>query len=618
MKSKSVRTITRSILPCAFILAGPLLSCTTEPTAQQVQEWLVEYRQAIIAADTTSIRRLCSPVSTAQHGFWESMHIVIGNIGTLDEFRDFAQRYTPSVTEIESRGTYTIVYFDWMPLQGDPDTSASPIPMHYYFVHEGDQLVLINPIDILTQDWLHHEGDVCTFHYSPQAADGDEVSAMQRMDSLCSDLVKLFHAPDDFRTDVYVTPSGPECGELLLYPPAGAYACMQRNLVVTTSFINPHELVHLLSTGGKRGLFINAAFGEGLCVALGGTYFSRPEFAVAQARNIAASDKYIPISELLFLDDSSFLSNSQVCYQETGSFVKFLIDKYGLPMLKSLQECNEQTGDLGTCIGSTYSATVEKLEKQWYHFNDSASIPVVVSGDIPGTAELVASVIDPTGDDHGGGDYYYPTDSRFGDGCLDITRFEVRVDKETVYFQVEFRDLGKPVLDDSNGHTAVPGLTVGMKRGDGHLQRQYSGVRFADSSGIDLRLDIGLGIVVCDSYGQAVFSSGTIRDIISDYTDNTLTFGLPVELVGNPKADWGFFAGSMLVTDYGFGFLRSFPCPVESQPSAFRVGGASSPHASPFVDLVLPTGVEQIDLFKEYDPQRGKPLIVPLVSSVTR
>jgi hypothetical protein len=543
------------------------------------------------------------------------MHIGIGHLGTLSDFREFSLAHEPFVDRIESKDNYAIVHFNWIPMDSEPDSSSSPMLMHYYLVEEHGRVLLINPTDVLTQDWLHHSGKVCTFHYSPRAVNGDEFFAMQRMDSLCAELAKFFDSSLKFIVDVYVTPDGRECGNLILYPPAGGYACAPRNLIVTTTFINPHELVHILSTG-NLSLFINAAFAEGMAVGLGGTYFSRPEYAVAQSRNIAASDLYIPIGELLLMDNQSFLANSQVTYQEAGSFVRFLIDRFGLLKLRTLEDCGKQTNNLKSCIEATFSTTVEELERQWLSHINAAAIPLSDADDSQTNAGSVIFISDPSGDDHGDGGYSYPTDTRFVAGSLDITRFEVRADQETVYFRIEFAKLGRSVVDESTGHTFVPGVAVGIRRADGHLQKQYQGIRFAEGNGIDLSIEVGSSIVVYDSYGQAVFSSGSIRDSISNYQTNSILFTMPIKLIGKPTSRWEWFVASMLVTDFGFRFLRSFPCPVQSGQSEFRVGGSSSPTASPFVDLVLPRGVEQADLFSEYDPQRGKPLTVPLTGNV--
>ncbi|MDH4156768.1 MAG: hypothetical protein OEW00_05785 [candidate division Zixibacteria bacterium] len=611
----SVRLFGLIVLSYVCISYGPRQTYAFEPSIEDAQELLNEFHAAVVRDDSLTIKRLFSHVSASQDGFWESMHIGIGNLGTLSALREFALAHEPVVDKIESKDNYAIAHFNWIPGDSMPESSSSPVSMRYYLVEEHSQVLLINPIDVLTQDWLHHSGKVCTFHYSPRAADGDEFFAMQRMDSLCTELLKLFDSSLEFNTDVYVTPDGRECGELILYPPAGGYACAPRNLIVTTTFINPHELVHLLSTD-NLSLFINAAFAEGMAVGLGGTYFSLPEYATAQSRNVAAGELYIPIGELLFMDNQSFLANSQVTYQEAGSFVRFLIDRFGLLKLRTLEDCSKQTDNLKSCIEATFSATVEELERQWLGHINATAISLSDSGDGQTSAESVISISDPSGDDHGGGGYSYPTDTRFVAGGLDITRFEVRADQETVYFRIEFAELGRPVVDESTGHKIVPGVAVGIRRADGHLQKQYQGIRFAEGNGIDLRIEVGLSIVVYDSYGQAFFSSGSIRDSISNYPTNSILFTMPIKLIGKPTSRWEWFVGSMLVTDFSFGFLRSFPCPVQSGQSEFRVGGSGSPTASPFVDLVLPEGIDQADLFNEYDPHRGKPLVVPLNCSV--
>lgn len=586
---------------------------------EEAQALLTEFRGAVARGDANAVVGLFSPISSTQQGFWDSLHIAIGKTGTLAEFGDFVQDHDPLLARVEVRGEHAVVHFEWVPRPRDDGTEErSPMAMRYYVVEEGGQLRLINPVDVLTRDWSSYEGDVCRFHFPPTAVSEEHIAAMERMDSLCLDLVRMFAAPEDFEVDVFVTLGAVQCGELILHPPAGGYACLPRGIIVSEVFLNPHELVHILATRGENELFINAAFAEGLSVALGGTYFCRPEFAVAQAKNIVESDMFIPLRDLMFYDDETFLENGQVSYQLAGSFVKFLIDRHGLQPLMKVYDRVREGGELRSCLVATLGKTVEELEADWLEEQKSGSIPTVEEYRIPAGARRVARFADPPGDDHGGGDYSYPTDARFAEGSLDITALEVWSDDANVYFRCEFRELGDAVLDEASGHTTVPGVTIALRRGDDagrHHQKEYSGSRFADDVGFDMRIDVGTGVTVYDAHGQAVLVTGSIRESMSDDSGNTLSFSLPVEVVGTPDGRWRYFAASSLFTDFGFGFLRSFPCPVQAQIAEFRVGGADVAYASPFVDVILPDGVRQEDTFGNYDPRRGVPLAVWMLTA---
>jgi len=604
-------------LLCVLISCHPGKNEMFEPSIEDTQELLNRFRIAACRTDSLKMDSVFSKKSTSRDGFWDSMRFRIGSVSNFRGLRGFALSYKPVVDSIEARNSHAIVHFTWTAVYTETDSPRPPVSMHYYLVEEDGALLLINPIDILTQDWLLHSGKVCTFHYSPLAVDGDEFFAMRKMDSLCVELVEFFGAPPETTIDVYVTPDPQECGELILQYPSAGYASVAGDFITTIRFINPHEFVHILSMD-ERSRFINFAFAEGLAVGLGGTYFSSPEFAVVQSRNIAGTDIYVPIDELLFLDRYNFLDNAQVTYQEAGSFVKFLIDKYGLRELQKLEKCHKKTDDLRNCIESTFSASVKELERQWLHHIDVTAISFVASDNDQSDAESILSISDPIGDDYGGGEYVYPADSAFVIGSLDITGFDVRANNETIYFRIEFSKLGKPVIEESTGHKFLPGAMIGIKRTDGHLRKQFSGIRIAEEDGIDLRIEIGLSIVIYDSFGKAINTSGPILDSISDFGGQSISFSIPIELIGRPTSKWKWFVGSLLITDKGHDFLRSFPCPVQSGRSDFRVGGSGSADASPFVDLVLPDGIEQTDLFSNYDPQRGKPLVVPLICGANK
>ena len=59
----------------------------------------------------------------------------------------------------------------------------------------------------------------------------------------------------------------------------------------------------------------------------------------------------------------------------------------------------------------------------------------------PQAAAGIITVTDPVGDDHGPGNYAYPTSSNFHSGAFDLTNFQIFDDGTTIYFLVQTADL---------------------------------------------------------------------------------------------------------------------------------------------------------------------------------
>lgn len=586
-----------------------------EFTSRLAQDLLSRYVAAARVGDRTGVRRVWSEVSVEQTGFWESMHIRIGDLGPFPRLGEFVNDYDPTVTSVRRNADYYIVEFDWLLKDTATDTSlARRIPMRHYVVYENDKFVFINPLQVLTRVWQSHRGEIFRFHYPPTLADGGHLMAMDEMEFRSREVLSYFGADVDGELDIYVTPDGAKCGELLLHPPAGGYACTPRNVIVSTTFANPHELVHILSAHRGLDILVNAAFAEGIAVALGGTATSTARFSLIQAANIADSDLYIPLDELVGSDVGTFMANAQVTYHEAGAFLRFLIDTFGLETLDSLYDGVSSSAELVERIPTVYGSTIGNLERRWLSYLDDLDLPKLSLG-ISGSAEVVLARSDESGDDNGGGALTYPSDDRFTRGSFDLTKFEVLTDGDRMYFRLGFRELGRAVFDEASGYTYSPSVLIAIRRGDTfdrHVQRNCEGASFGSDPGWDLRVDVGVPVIVRDSYMRSVFATGDIRESISDWDGNTLEFSLPVDVTGTPDETWGFFVSAILMHDHGFGFLRSFPQPVTRLGSKFSFGGGRSERNPPHIDILLPSHVDQAAILDKHGPNQGA-IIVPLL-----
>jgi len=127
-----------------------------------------------------------------------------------------------------------------------------------------------------------------------------------------------------------------------------------------------NKLIQPKEEGGPDGVLI-----EGLAVwATGGHY--RPEPIDDLAAVIAASDSYIPLDKLRAGPFYDF--QHEISYMEAGSFVRFLIEHYGLDTFKQLY--GRETGNPEQdepLVQSLYGKGYADLEAEWLDHLDSLS-----------------------------------------------------------------------------------------------------------------------------------------------------------------------------------------------------------------------------------------------------
>jgi hypothetical protein len=113
------------------------------------------------------------------------------------------------------------------------------------------------------------------------------------------------------------------------------YADVARLEIHTLWAIDNHEVVHLfMSTIGQS----SALFSEGVAVAFqtdpaNGDFrssFNGEEVHAAARRYLASGQLVLPLGRIIETTGFRGVSDSTLSYQEAGSFVRFLIDRYGL------------------------------------------------------------------------------------------------------------------------------------------------------------------------------------------------------------------------------------------------------------------------------------------------
>jgi carbohydrate-binding DOMON domain-containing protein len=202
------------------------------------------------------------------------------------------------------------------------------------------------------------------------------------------------------------------------------------------------------------------------------------------------------------------------------------------------------------------------------------------------SAPVIFSADDPDGDDHGPGNFQYPTNDAFHAGAFDIEQFQVlNTSADTVTFRVRVRDL-TPTFGSPNGAQLIdvyvhdPAASA-TSTAASFPQRNY---RISDAGAWSRLLEVqGFGQRFVDASGATLGTISIRADDISRY----ITFSVPRSALGNPGPGWGFTV-TMTAQD---GFSPDNARTFAATPQPFNLGrcatdDASDPHCTtPLEDL---------------------------------
>jgi hypothetical protein len=135
-----------------------------------------------------------------------------------------------------------------------------------------------------------------------------------------------------------------------------------------------HEVVHLyMSLVGQS----TALFSEGIAVAfqtdpprgIFDSVFNGEEVHHAARRYLDAGQLVLPLERIIESTGFRAVPDSVLSYREAGSFVRFLVDRYGLQAVLALFRAGGSVGDsaqmVKTRFSAAFGATVEEAEAEW-------------------------------------------------------------------------------------------------------------------------------------------------------------------------------------------------------------------------------------------------------------
>jgi len=216
-----------------------------------------------------------------------------------------------------------------------------------------------------------------------------------------------------------------------------------------------------------------------------------------------------------------------------------------------------------------------------------------------GNSMLIAGITDPVGDDTGPGTYVYPRNQNLLPGSLDLVGFELRTDTTLAYFRLTFRALSNPGWHPEYGfQLTFAAIAIDTRRGAGKRDVAHnSGVVLDPSFAFERLILVGGGVQIENDNGNVMAaylpSEADVAHPIGDTGEGTVTFAIPIPLLGVPDTDWRFSVLVGAQDDHGGAGLGEFRT-VDREAGEWVGGGKRGPETSNVYDtLVIAHGEDE-------------------------
>ena len=209
-------------------------------------------------------------------------------------------------------------------------------------------------------------------------------------------------------------------------------------------------------------------------------------------------------------------------------------------------------------------------------------------------AQIVFENEDPPEDDNGPGTYTYPLHPYFISGCLDLLRFSVSVDHEYAYFALRFRALANPGWHPEYGFQltyAAIAIDEDQVPGSGETEVPYNaGYSVAREWAYEKFVLVGGGIRIESAdrkiLAEYVPSPNDTENPFGDSSAGTVSFAIPMSILGHPDSSWRFTVLVGAQDDHGGAGLGEFRA-VESDRGEWYGGGKTRAGDSNIYDVLL-------------------------------
>jgi Tfp pilus assembly protein PilF len=492
-------------------------------------------------------------------------------------------------------------------------------PLDYYFILEKGRMALANPYMILSRGWEKKSSS----HFRLFIKPGQKVleTKIAQAESLYNILCGLYKIRFKNQVEVYVTSTGKEVDQLSGLGNWSGISFMPGEIIfyggpAINSF--KHEFVHLVNYRWL-GAFPGSFFSEGFAVAYGSFGNFSLEASLSRTRQLLLSQEIPPLDSLLSNRVKIPYNN---LYPIAGSFIRFLIDTYGIEKLEQLLKSYKlETLGWDSVFSDIFGIPVSETEKKWHSYLKKLSLPEIEPG-LSQDAKLVFSYDDPEGDDYGDGNFTYPSSPLFPPGTCDILNFKAFENKEKICFQVKLKNIPKSTYDKPDFGFYGPLITIALAK-----KGEYTPPCYYDdfsNSGLELSKDHSYFLIQCSGAGVEIYQDGEIlaglirkaysEDLV-DFGNNTLQFSIPKSLIGNFQRSWKFGLASGCSAKGSKDHIGSGLFAKVSKNRSNETGGGGTDFLfSPSVyDILTPPGMEQKRVLSDYSIEKKKFAVLPLI-----
>jgi len=483
----------------------------------------------------------------------------------------------------------------------------------YYLIRERRRTLLANSIEVFTKGWQKKGAKSFVCHYTK--GNGPTPLQTKKLDEFYKETSSYLDLSLDRKIDYYKCESAKEVGKVFGMPPAVGRGSMLHYAIAATSWRSFHEVVHVLLGQISRKKPTSLIL-EGAACYFGGTSLATREAQLSWTKTLVENKEHLPISSIS--RERGFWSAEDMNdpYAESGSFVWFLVDTYGIDKFKELYRYRDATEDLEAEMERVYGRGIAQLEDEWREWLLRLDLPRIEVGGSD-TAEEIFRMEDPAYDDNGDGDYTYPLGSRYGPGIFDLTGFRVLKENGRIYFELRYRDLVE--WEESSewgfGGTYTRIAIDCQSQGGSDFQRDAHATL---SGNCDCLINVSdCGILVW-WHGRI---AGLLKRIpydkkLGDSKSESITFSIPYSMMEEPLKSWrytvavgGCFKGGKRLFD-GTGLLVE----VGKSPSEEMGGGGLDTDINPNIyDILLPPGKDQERILGGYDSKTGRLVALPMV-----
>jgi alpha-amylase/alpha-mannosidase (GH57 family) len=235
--------------------------------------------------------------------------------------------------------------------------------------------------------------------------------------------------------------------------------------------------------------------------------------------------------------------------------------------------------------------------------------PAMVQVPDLGTTVVLIEIADPENDDHGPGNYLYPSDGVFNGGSYDIINFQVGMDEENVIFRFDMRGPVENPWDSPNGlsiHTFDLYIDADGDGQGGVAMLPGRNVSLSEGSAWDYAVTIEgwtSGVYTPGENGPVQIAQASELQVLADPDARRVIIRIPKAIVGDDPGSWRYAAA--VLSQEGFpsgGVMRVRD--VNPTAEQWRIGGApkGATNHTRIIDLVWANPGDQESWLSDFSP----------------